>query len=438
MEAYTPLPRTKTSSRPDDIMSYLSLTPEKPGSIRRIPSSIRLRFPTLRKKLPMKESAKKSAEMICTVFVGPDAIAPTSKNTQASRGVQLTKVRSQLSNPKFAKELILQLRKLELVTNTKAPLPVATDPRPDVGRGPIRAVCLDKVEAEAAEHHFDRLERPDGSSGPHLAGLFAEPVATLKLETIAPTLENLHIMDLIQNNFGIGQPASDKGLFAGSIPSAETVMTGIKLLTPQLMSLGYTSGQAILPNHEGVHPPPDRMSVLTYWWGFELVLPPPTLQYLSGAQSIQNAALNFLTVIASFNDGVRELLPFIRYISQFIEFEFKTILGQNTEKKGVVCAATWIMPIALVPRPWDFSTPPSTQTLLLGAPRGSSGGSSRTTPPSEENISANLDEVRGPSRSSLRPPSSSGPMRPSSFNRPRPYSFSNRGPEVGTSVTLCS
>lgn len=44
--------------------------------------------------------------------------------------------------------------------------------------------------------------------------------------------------------------------------------------------------------------------------------------------------------MATVNNGVREILPFIRYISQFLEFEFNTIQGQN-EGLGVVCAATW-------------------------------------------------------------------------------------------------
>lgn len=58
------------------------------------------------------------------------------------------------------------------------------------------------------------------------------------------------------------------------------------------------------------------------------------------AQSISKTVVNFLTAMATVNNGVREILPFIRYISQFLEFEFNTIQGQN-EGLGVVCAATW-------------------------------------------------------------------------------------------------
>jgi len=99
------------------------------------------------------------------------------------------------------------------------------------------------------------------------------------------------------------------------------------------------------------------MSILTYWWGLELLLPPPTLKYLSEAQSITSTAINFLSALALVNNGVREVLPFVRYIAQFMDFEFDAIKRQD-KGRGVVCAATWIMPAAMVPRPWDFPDRP--------------------------------------------------------------------------------
>ena len=50
--------------------------------------------------------------------------------------------------------------------------------------------------------------------------------------------------------------------------------------------------------------------------------------------------MNFLSALALINEGVREILPFIRYISQYVDFEFNAIRGQD-KGKGVVCAATW-------------------------------------------------------------------------------------------------
>ena len=39
-------------------------------------------------------------------------------------------------------------------------------------------------------------------------------------------------------------------------------------------------------------------------------------------------------------NGVREILPFVRYIGQYLDFEFDAIKGQD-QGQGVVCAATW-------------------------------------------------------------------------------------------------
>ena len=79
------------------------------------------------------------------------------------------------------------------------------------------------------------------------------------------------------------------------------------------------------------------------------------------------------------NNGVREILPFIRYIAQFIDFEFKYIQGQD-RGQGVVCAATWyvrsisrqffdiftfgrIMPAAMVSRGSNRDEENPSQTL---------------------------------------------------------------------------
>ena len=50
--------------------------------------------------------------------------------------------------------------------------------------------------------------------------------------------------------------------------------------------------------------------------------------------------MNFLSALALIDNDVREILPFIRYISQYVDFEFNAIRGQD-KGKVVVCAATW-------------------------------------------------------------------------------------------------
>lgn len=65
------------------------------------------------------------------------------------------------------------------------------------------------------------------------------------------------------------------------------------------------------------------------------------------AKSVAGTVVNFLSALALVNNGVREILPFVRYISQFIDFEFNAIKGQD-KGQGVVCAATWYVPLFVV------------------------------------------------------------------------------------------
>lgn len=95
----------------------------------------------------------------------------------------------------------------------------------------------------------------------------------------------------------------------------------------------------------------------TDWWGFEICLPPPTIAHLEAAESPGSALLNLLTALSLLNEGVREIVPFIRYIAQFVQSEW-SLIKRADEGKGVVCTATWLLPVALVPRPWDFTDPP--------------------------------------------------------------------------------
>ncbi|KAN0060229.1 hypothetical protein ACQY0O_007558 [Thecaphora frezii] len=104
---------------------------------------------------------------------------------------------------------------------------------------------------------------------------------------------------------------------------------------------------------DAVRPPLDRMAIFVHWWGFELTLPKPTMAYLNTVQSVSGAFLSFLQTMV-VTGGVPELQPFIRYISVYMDVEFKAIKEQDCGN-GVCVAATWLMPMALVPRSWDYS-----------------------------------------------------------------------------------
>ncbi|KAJ7084382.1 hypothetical protein B0H15DRAFT_848925 [Mycena belliarum] len=341
-----------------------------------------------------EKKAKESALVLRTLIVGPSSNDyATPKLTKAVAKPQLSKVKSQLMQPNSANRVIAQLRALPVM-----------DEATIHGQGasrypctPIHAVCLAHPEAEEHTLHFAKLT-PDASDA---SSKSVPNVASVSLDKIASTFGDMHIVDLITApDLGFGQPGDGSGLLAGAVPTAETIINGIQQITPQLMALGYATGRAILPDHKGVHPPTDRISVLTYWWGLEVVLPPPTLEYLANTQSIAGTLVNFLTALSLINNGVREILPFVRYIAQFIDFEFNAIKRQD-KGKGVVCASTWIMPAALVPRPWDFAPPE--KASVKGTARSSGNPSEMLSP---------LPSIPDPATSGPLPTDSSPDARP--------------------------
>ncbi|EPQ57449.1 hypothetical protein GLOTRDRAFT_74245 [Gloeophyllum trabeum ATCC 11539] len=269
---------------------------------------------------------------------------------------QIKKVKAQLLEPKSANRVIAQLRQLPLTEG-----PLANGPaKPDIrtkNHGPIHAVCLPYTDTEAQERHFSRLAK-DLTPEPDVPS-----VTNANFETVTSTFKDLQVVDLLTRggvDMGLASPIGSptEGILSGALPSAEAMINGITQITPQLMNLGFATGKAIMPDHTGVYPPTDRMSVITYWWGLEVVLPEPSMHYLSNVPSISHSVLNFLSALALVNNGVAEILPFVRYISSYIDFEWNSIQKQD-HGQGVVCAATWIMPAAMVPRPWDFESPPA-------------------------------------------------------------------------------
>ncbi|KAH9931146.1 uncharacterized protein BXZ73DRAFT_101729 [Epithele typhae] len=299
--------------------------------------------------------ARESALVVRDLIVGPFAapsLAPP-KNTRvavtgaaATNAQKVRKVKQQLLEPKSAQKVIEQLRQLPSsdvpVAKTVEGVQIAV-----LFQGPIHAVCLSCSDEEAHTKHFAKLDKVAASSERHeghtrertLAADIASVTIT-SLDKIRSVLGDLNIVSLIATpGLGFGDPVGSPGILAGAVPTAKAVLAGVQEFTPQLLALGYATGQSILPSHEGLYPPTDRMSVITYWWGLEIVIPEPSVKYLGNVPSIAHTAINFLTALSVANDGVREIMPFVRYISQYIDAEFNSIQQQD-KGKGVVCAAT--------------------------------------------------------------------------------------------------
>jgi hypothetical protein len=187
-----------------------------------------------------EKRAKKSALQLRALIVGPTtSVAP--KMTPAIAKPQLSKLKSQLMQPKTANKLIAQLRAL----------PASGQPSIDhTCQRPIHAVCLAHTDAEEDQLHFAKLRPAEGQVSAQ--GIDVPGVISAPLDSLADMFNEMRVIDLLTSpDFGLGQPGDGKGILAGAVPTAETVLQGVKQITPQLMALGYATGKVITPDHSG-------------------------------------------------------------------------------------------------------------------------------------------------------------------------------------------
>ncbi|KAG0151437.1 hypothetical protein CROQUDRAFT_651278 [Cronartium quercuum f. sp. fusiforme G11] len=144
------------------------------------------------------------------------------------------------------------------------------------------------------------------------------------------------------------------GLSVGTVLSAIAETSGL-FDALAACTAGMIEGTVAHRNLIGIVPT-DRISLWNYWWGFEIALPPPSIAHLEKVQSVSSTFLQLLIAL-TVAGGIVEILPFIKYLSSFLDMEWKAIVSQN-QGRGVVMAATWVLPLAVVPRSWDFDPAP--------------------------------------------------------------------------------
>lgn len=343
--------------------------------------------------LKRKAPTKKSALIVRSLIIGPP-VADSPRVTKAAARPELAKLKSHLVNPKYANRIIAELRTLPVAGDSKVEVDSSggSNHRHTTGSSsPIHAVCLEHADAEEEEMYFSKLAK-DVTDNMSLGVASFTGMGLASIDKFAELMNEIHVIDLIKSpDLGLGQPGDGPGVLAGAVPTPETVIKGIEQITPQLMALGYAAGRAIVPDHKGVHIfhvqclansshskvyfrrriecrfslvgyyPNFFNAILTYFWRLvgsrgasattlsqvprrESRTPCLSLCLMSfqNTQSITGAVMNFLTALSLVNNGVREILPLVRYISQFIDFEFSQIKKQD-RGRGVVCAATWLV-----------------------------------------------------------------------------------------------
>jgi hypothetical protein len=213
--------------------------------------------PTGRMKPPALSKAdrraKRSALIVRSLIVGQDTaeggVASSPRVSVSS--AQLKKVKKQLLKPRTAGKVITQLKALPAFPDSASR-----------ESEPIQAVCLQYSDEEADEKHLRDIRSVKAAATTHTPT--PSPIRSTTIDAIAENFRKLRIVSLLTApDLGLGEPGDGEGLLAGAVPTAETVITGATLITPQIMALGYATGKALIPNHKGIYPPTDRMSILT-------------------------------------------------------------------------------------------------------------------------------------------------------------------------------
>ncbi|CAO3569760.1 unnamed protein product [Mortierella alpina] len=100
-------------------------------------------------------------------------------------------------------------------------------------------------------------------------------------------------------------------------------------------------------------PPIDVITAASFWWGFEIYVPHQCMAKLSRATNTSQIFFGFLGGALSGVPGLAALVPLSKIISAYVGLQWALIHAQDLGK-GVILAATWVLPVALAPRPWDF------------------------------------------------------------------------------------
>ena len=190
--------------------------------------------------------ALQSALAIRSLIVGPTSAA-APKTTPVTDKPQLNALKTQLMQPKSANKLIMHLRTLPAHDEMPAQ---ANEPRP---KGPIHAVCLEHTDDEEHQLHFAKLAKEELPLDTSAGNFTFQGVTSAPLEQLTTLFSEMHVVDLVSSpDLGLGQPGNGKGILAGAVPTAKTVIDGFTKITPELMALGYATGKAITPDHSGM------------------------------------------------------------------------------------------------------------------------------------------------------------------------------------------
>lgn len=206
----------------------------------------------------------------------------------------------------------------------------------------VRARCL--LVKRLSVNVAKETEAVNLSSAGSLTSPFPPSKSPLKAVCLGCTDAEAALMALMpdhtpkeDNSTKVSSDTSGNG---NSLPAAARASVISLASTAVLSRFGEASGALLRQTavNDSIHPPLDRMAIFVFWWGFEVTLPSPTMQYLQTAHNISDTVLNVLSMMVMAG-GLFEMLPYIRYISMTVDVEFRAIQAVD-QGNGAILAAT--------------------------------------------------------------------------------------------------
>ncbi|KAF9181967.1 hypothetical protein BGZ51_005044 [Haplosporangium sp. Z 767] len=191
--------------------------------------------------------------------------------------------------------------------------------------------------AEAAENAEKAKELEDKVESGVEAETGAETDATKNSEVSSPETSN------------DSKTETDKGTISKTTTSSKTVTPAVADKSVLVSTLNSIKKQMLAL---GKAPPRNVISAYTYWWGYEIYVPHKCMSKLQRVTNTSQLFFGFLSGAVAGIPGLAALVPLSRIISAWVGFQWAVIQAQDLGK-GVVLSATWVLPVALAPRPWD-------------------------------------------------------------------------------------
>lgn len=301
----------------------------------------------------MDKSVKAEQEAFSTAAAIRSLTVPSAaRQAGSTAAADLQKVKEQLLNSKIAETIIKHLARLPSPANI-ATVPTIENSATSARSQPTHAVTLSMPDEKVDQLLSSKLQASSKAGEQPAGGFISLHHATLS--SVQDALKDIKAVSLVGNQGGSGTVAPATSSVSGGQP----LLTEVESIGKSLLLFGNAVDDA-LPNSEDkdVHPPTDKISILTHWWGYEICIPHTSMDYFKKADSVVDTLERILSVTSVIYPPMAIITPITHFVANAIDSEWDSIQAKD-QGQGVVCTATWLVPVAIISRCWDFSPAPT-------------------------------------------------------------------------------